>query len=93
MDRRNQPAAVWGDSLHFWCRLWQIQIEHSMRFWGAWAEKLPHPSAADLAAEAEAVKAIRKPAQRGARQARSGAAKPAATKPAAKPAAEKAQLH
>jgi len=92
MDRRNQPVAVWGDSLHFWCRLWQIQIEHSMRFWGAWASQLPRPTAADLAAEAEAVKAIRKSAPRPARQGRAGAAKGIAGRPAATvPAA--AQVH
>lgn len=55
MDRRNQPPApFWGESLNFWCRLWQIQIEHSVRFWGALAAGMPRRSSAELAAEAEA---------------------------------------
>ncbi|KPQ05497.1 MAG: hypothetical protein HLUCCA12_15030 [Rhodobacteraceae bacterium HLUCCA12] len=57
MDRRNQPNAFWGDSLTFWCRLWQMQFEHALRFWSAMAEATPRPSAAELAAEAESVKA------------------------------------
>jgi len=58
MDRRNQPVEYWGHGLVFWWRLWQSQIEYSIRFWGAMAEKMPHPSAADLAAEAEAMREI-----------------------------------
>ncbi len=58
MDRRNQPAEFWGQSFAFWCRLWQSQIEYSMRFWGALAERMPHPSAAELSAEAEAMRDI-----------------------------------
>ncbi|WP_209424657.1 hypothetical protein [Pararhodobacter sp. SW119] len=59
MDRRNQPVEFWGQGMTYWFRLWQSQIEYSMRFWGAMAERLPHPSAADLAAEAEAMREIR----------------------------------
>ena len=58
MDRRNQPAEVWGQSVAFWWRLWQSQMEYSLRFWGVMAERLPHPSAAELAAEAEAMRDI-----------------------------------
>jgi len=67
MDRRNQPpAAFWGESMNFWCRLWQLQIESSMRFWGAMATQLPRPTSAQLAAEAESVREIYKPAPRNA---------------------------
>ncbi len=58
MDRRNQPTEFWGQSVTFWWRLWQKQIEYSIRFWGAMAEKMPHPSAAQLSAEAEAMREI-----------------------------------
>jgi hypothetical protein len=58
MDRRNQPTEFWGQSVTFWWRLWQSQIEYSIRFWGAMAEKMPHPSAAQLAADAEAMREI-----------------------------------
>ena len=64
MDRRNRPpAAFWGDSLGFWCRLWQIQLEHSLRIWGALAAQAPRPSSADLAAEAEGAARIARSAQ------------------------------
>ena len=58
MDRRNQPVEFWGQSITYWCRLWQSQLEYSMRFWGAMAERMPHPSAKQLAAEAEAMREI-----------------------------------
>lgn len=58
MDRRNQPVPFWGDSVAFWWRLWQNQIEYSLRFWGVVAERIPHPNAAELAAEAEAMREI-----------------------------------
>ncbi|MCC5971847.1 MAG: hypothetical protein JJU15_18050 [Pararhodobacter sp.] len=88
MDRRNQPVEYWGKSLNFWCRLWQIQIEHSLRFWGAMAAKMPQPTAAELAAEADAVKASRASARRK-------TTPKAVAKPASKPAAkqEPASLH
>lgn len=88
MDRRNQPAAFWGESMNFWCRLWQIQIEHSLRFWGAMASQLPRPTAAKLAAEAESVKAIHKASRRSPRKA--DTASRAAAKPASKAAAQQA---
>lgn len=58
MDRRNQPVAYWGQSMGFWCRLWQAQIEQSLRFWAAFAAPWPRQDAAALAAEAEAMKEI-----------------------------------
>jgi len=87
MDRRNHPpAAFWGESLNFWCRLWQAQIEQSLRFWGTMAAQLPRPTSAQLASEAESIaesmKATRKPVARGAAPARATAAKPVAVKTA-----------
>lgn len=72
MDRRNAPAEAWGQAMGFWFRLWQAQIDQSMKFWCLWAQALPRPSAAELAAEAEAMRNIgtsdaarpRKPAPR-----------------------------
>jgi len=58
MDRRNQPVEFWGQNVAFWWRMWQNQLEFSLRFWGAMAERMPHPSAADLSAEAEAMREI-----------------------------------
>lgn len=58
MDRRNQPVEYWGQGIAFWWRLWQNQIEFSLRFWGSLAERMPHPSAADLSAEAETMREI-----------------------------------
>lgn len=98
MDRRNQPpAAFWGESLNFWCRLWQIQIEQTVRFWGAMAAHMPRPTSAELAAEAESIKATRKLKARNAASSRSTAArttrprsakKTAYAKPARKPGAK-----
>lgn len=39
--------------LGLWCRLWQYQIDQSMRLWAIWAGGLPKPTAAQLSAEAE----------------------------------------
>ncbi|MFN3954144.1 MAG: hypothetical protein ACK4LQ_06785 [Pararhodobacter sp.] len=80
MDRRNQPVAYWGQSLGFWCRLWQSQIEHSLRFWAAFAAPWPRSDAAGLAAEAEAMKEIVR-----------GAAPSKPAPEAARPKARKAQ--
>ena len=72
MDRRNAPAEAWGQAMGFWFRIWQAQIDQSMKFWCLWAQTLPRPSAAELAAEAEAMRKVgtsdaarpRKPAPR-----------------------------
>ena len=41
---------------HIWYQLWQKQLEQSFRLWGQWAQFVPHESASQLAAEAEALK-------------------------------------
>jgi hypothetical protein len=58
MDRRNAPAEAWGQAVGFWFRLWQAQIDQSLKFWCLWAQTLPHPTASELAAEAEAMRDI-----------------------------------
>jgi hypothetical protein len=72
----------WFAGLGFWCRLWQAQLEQSMKVWAVWAEALPKPSAADLAAEAEKMRELSatptEPA-RPARSTRNRAAPPAPT--------------
>ncbi|HHX88229.1 MAG TPA: hypothetical protein GX700_00425 [Paracoccus sp.] len=85
MDRRNRPpAAFWGESLGFWCRLWQIQFEHSLRVLGALAAQAPRPSSVDLAAEAEGAARVARAAQ-GLRR-RNGAPRPDPRKARIKPA-------
>ena len=73
MDRTPTTVPVWGQALGFWCRLWQAQIDQSLRFWAFWASALPRKDAAELAAEAEAMRAAAtpdKPAPRPRRSAR-----------------------
>lgn len=68
----------WMAGLGFWCRLWQAQIEQSMKFWALWAEALPKPTAAQLAAEAEKMREMTEPEPaRPARRPRAVAAQPA----------------
>jgi hypothetical protein len=50
------PADLWGQGITFWCRVWQAQLDQSLKFWALWASSLPRPSAADLSAEAEALR-------------------------------------
>ena len=79
-------------------------MEYSLRFWGAWAAQMPRPDAAQLAAEAEAMKQIAggakarsKPARPGQSRARVAArGKPAAApakRPASRPALVPAPQH
>ncbi|MFN4099092.1 MAG: hypothetical protein ACK4GT_04895 [Pararhodobacter sp.] len=45
-------------AIAFWSQIWQAQIEQSLRFWALWAQFVPKPSAAAIAAEAEAPKPV-----------------------------------
>jgi len=47
-------------NMHFWMGLWQQQLEQSLKVWSMWAQAMPHESARELAAEADAMKAARK---------------------------------
>ena len=86
-------ANPFAPALSFWCSLWQAQLEQSLKFWGAFAQYVPHESAADLAAEAEMMKpALRTERSSGPKTAKRAAAKPVeAAKPVdTAPAPEKA---
>lgn len=48
---------AWAAGVEFWTRFWQIQIENSLQFWTIWAQVVPHKTAQQLSAEAEALKA------------------------------------
>lgn len=72
-------GAAWTQGLSFWCQLWQAQIEQSMKFWALWAESLPKPTAAQLAAQAEKMREKVAPAPEPARPARRSRAALAAT--------------
>ena len=77
MNNSKAPAEAWGQAMGFWFRIWQAQLDQSLKFCCLWAQALPRPSAAELAAEAEAqrqgatqpVSAPRKPAMRNKRPA------------------------
>jgi hypothetical protein len=82
------PGYPWFAGLGMWCRIWQAQIDHSMRLWALWAGALPRPTAADLAAQAERqrerVEAAPKPAPRAMRTPRSQQRDPMRDVPPAK---------
>jgi len=61
MDRSPTGYPAWNQALGFWCRLWQAQIDQSLRLWAVWASALPRPDSAELAAEAEAMRAAATP--------------------------------
>lgn len=71
MTRRSTDAEAWGQGLGFWFRLWQVQVEQSLKFWAIWAQAVPRPSAAELSAQAEALgaSAPAEPPSRGPRKA------------------------
>ncbi len=48
----------WASLLGFYCRLWQIQIEHTLRFWALLVAPWPKPTAKELAADAETLREI-----------------------------------
>jgi hypothetical protein len=62
--------------LGLWCRLWQYQIDQSMRFWAIWAGGLPKPTAAQLSAEAERLRDRVSPAEHLPRVPRAGRTRP-----------------
>ena len=50
------PSGTFTPAITFWTRIWQVQIEQTLKFWAAWAQFLPHDSARALAEEAEHMK-------------------------------------
>lgn len=85
MNQRNTPAEAWGQAIGFWCRIWQTQIDQSLQMWCFWARALPRPSAAELAAEADAMRQISVPGAITA-GAKSGAGRSTTPKRPARPA-------
>ena len=65
--------------LGLWCRLWQYQIDQSMRFWAVWAGTLSRPTAAQLSAEADRLRDRVSPADALPRVPRAGRLRPRAT--------------
>lgn len=57
------PISYWMQASMFWISVMRYQQEAYLRALGAFAATLPHDSAADIAAQAEAVKATLKPAR------------------------------
>jgi hypothetical protein len=83
MTRRTTgPADLWAQGITFWSQLWQAQIDQSLKYWALWASNLPRPTAAELSAEAEALRDLGLGKGRPPRAAGSGPAKPRATKSA-----------
>jgi hypothetical protein len=46
------PVAAWSQGLGLWCRLYQAQIDATLKVWGVWAQALPRPDARAMAAAA-----------------------------------------
>ena len=75
------PATFWMSQAVACARLMQVQQEFMLRMLAAYGSAVPHQSAAELAAEAEAMKAICGDPD-------GDSAGPRPMKPAAKPAAK-----
>ena len=73
------PVSLWMQSTVMWMKVFKQQNEAYMRVLGAFAEKIPHENAAEIAREAEAVKKTVRGADKR--------AKPVSPKPGAKNAA------
>ncbi len=62
------PVSIWMQGTVFWAKVLKQQHEAYLRLLGSFAQKIPHENAAEIAREAEAVKAklasARKPAPR-----------------------------
>lgn len=62
------PITIWMQGTVFWVKVFRHQHEAYLRLLGAVAQKIPHENSAQIAREAEAVKAklasTRKPAPR-----------------------------
>lgn len=82
-DNKPHPVELWEQGVTFWARLWQAQIDQSLKFWAAWASALPRPSAAQLSSEAEALRDLTTPDARPSRTARTAGDKELRPKPVA----------
>lgn len=73
MPKQDPSDPFWGPGVTLWARLWQQQIDMSLRFWAAWMNQMPHANAADLSREAQKAKPVTRSAQRKAGTKRSAA--------------------
>lgn len=69
------PVSFWMQANLFWIRLYQSQQETYLRMLCSVAKAVPHESAAEIAAEAEAMKTTLKPVARSTAQSRKPAAR------------------
>jgi hypothetical protein len=56
MDQDQSVYDAWGKSNAFWAKLMHQQMEQSLKFWAMCGQAMPHKTARQLAAEAEAQK-------------------------------------
>jgi len=56
MKHTTEGQEAWGKAMGFWFRLWQAQFDQSLKFWCYWAQAVPRPTAAQLSAEADALR-------------------------------------
>ena len=56
MSSKHPSDDALSTGLDFWAMLWQQQFEQNLKIWAIWAQALPHPTAHDLAIEADAMK-------------------------------------
>lgn len=73
MPKQDPSDPFWGPGVTLWARLWQQQIDMSLRFWAAWMGQMPHANAADLSREAQKAQPVTRSAQRKAGTKRSAA--------------------
>ena len=83
-------ANPFAPAISFWCSLWQTQLEQSLRLWGAWAQYVPHESAAELSAEADMMKPVVRTARASTAKTTRAPAKSAVSGTTPRPAARKA---
>jgi hypothetical protein len=57
MGHQPEHHTALNDSVTYWARFWQQQYEHNLTLLAMMTQSMPHQSARDLAAEAEARKA------------------------------------
>ncbi|MGY6705297.1 hypothetical protein [Roseinatronobacter sp.] len=69
------PISFWMQANLFWIRLYQSQQETYLRMLCSVAQAVPHETAAEIAAEAEAMKTTLKPVARSNPQPRKPAAR------------------
>jgi hypothetical protein len=72
----HDPNDPWLAGLGLWCRFCQFQLDQWLRIWAFWAGALPRPTAAQLSAEAEKLRAHLTAAEDRPRPPRAGRVRP-----------------